>query len=143
MNGAPVSSYLIACALALGSNALLAQPSQQDPGKREFENNCATCHGRDGKGNGPTVELLRRSPPDLTLLAKNNQGILPINRMFEVIEGANVASHGSRDMPIWGRDYRIEDAQNLLEARGQYDAAALVRARILMLVEYINRIQVR
>lgn len=143
MNYPHLRHLLIAAVLTLCSDALLAQQSKFDPGKREFENNCASCHGSDGKGNGPMVEFLRRSPPDLSLLAKNNQGILPINRMFDVIEGANVASHGSRDMPIWGREYRIEEAQNLLEARGNYDASALVRARILTLLEYINCLQVR
>ena len=143
MKRVTINSLLIAMGLTVCSSTLLAQPAKSDPGKREFENNCATCHGADGKGNGPMVEFLRRSPPDLTQLAKNNQGVMPINRMFDVLEGANVPGHGSRDMPIWGREYRIEEAQNLLEARGNYDAAALVRARILTLLEYINRLQAR
>ena len=29
-----------------------------DPGKAEYHSSCASCHGRDGKGNGPvTAEL--------------------------------------------------------------------------------------
>lgn len=88
-------------------------------------------------------KLLRTSPTDLTVLTKNNQGVFPTKRLYEVIEGAAVPSHGSREMPIWGREYRVEDAQRYHEARGSYDAQALVRARILALLEYINRIQVR
>jgi mono/diheme cytochrome c family protein len=132
--------------LVLFSSALFAQQQRTtDMGKNQFENNCASCHGVDGKGNGPMGEFLRRSAPDLTQLAKKNGGVLPMARMYEVIEGAGVPipSHGARDMPVWGREFRIEDAQNLMEARGNYDAAALVRARILMLLEYINRLQVR
>lgn len=117
-------------------------PSQRtDFGKREFETNCATCHGTSGKGNGPIVDLLKRSPPDLTQLAKKNQGVFPMDRLYEVIEGANVPSHGSRDMPIWGRDYRIKDAEYYMDT--PYNADALVRGRILALLEYINRLQVR
>ena len=99
--------------------------------------------GMDGRGNGPLGNLLRVGPPDLTQLAKKNQGIVPMNRLYEVIEGGTVAAHGPRDMPVWGREYRIEDAENLKEARGNYDAVPLVRARILVLLEYINRLQAR
>lgn len=126
--------------LALCGGAVMAQ-QKMDFGKREFEANCASCHGVDGKGKGPIVELLRRSPPDLTQLAKNNQGVFPMNRLYEVIEGGNVAGHGGRDMPVWGRDYRIKDAERMMEA--PYDAEAMVRTRILALLEYINRLQVR
>ena len=42
-------------------------------------------------------------------------------------------------MPVWGRDYRIKDAEYFMEA--PYNAEAHVRARILGLLEYINRIQ--
>lgn len=130
-------------ALVLFSGLAWAQQTKPDLGKREFENNCASCHGMDGKGNGPMGNLLRVGPPDLTQLAKKNQGVLPMNRMYEVIEGGTVLAHGTRDMPIWGREYRIDDAEHLREARGNYDAAALVRARILLLLEYINRLQAR
>ena len=126
--------------LVLGSSAVLAQ-QRTDFGKREFDANCASCHGMDGKGKGQLVEFLRRSPPDLTLLAKNNKGVFPMDRLYEVIEGANVPGHGARDMPVWGRDYRIKDAEYYGEV--PYDSAALVRSRILALLEYINRLQIR
>ncbi len=142
MKNATMKASLLAIGLVVCGSAVLAQ-QKTDLGKREFDTNCASCHGADGKGNGPLGELLRRSPPDLTQLAKKNQGILPMGRLYDVVEGAGVPSHGTRDMPIWGREYRIEDAQNLMEARGNYDSAALVRARILTLLEYINRIQAR
>ncbi|MDH4480387.1 MAG: c-type cytochrome [Rhodoferax sp.] len=130
-------------ALAMCSGLVFAQQAKTDMGKREFEANCASCHGMDGRGNGPLGNLLRVGPPDLTQLAKKNQGILPMNRLYEVIEGGTVAAHGTRDMPIWGREYRIDDAEHLKEARGNYDANALVRARILLLLEYLNRLQGR
>lgn len=128
-------------AFACCGGAAMAQPAGFDPGKQEFSENCASCHGLDGKGNGPMGELLRKSPPDLTLLAKQNKGVLPINRLYTVVDGAGVPSHGSRDMPVWGREYQVEGAQQMREARGRYDSAELVRARILVLLEYISRIQ--
>jgi len=131
---------LSALGLLLCSGAILAQ-QKADFGKREFESNCASCHGVTGKGGGPTVEFLRRSPPDLTVLSKNNQGVFPINRLYDVIDGANVPSHGTRDMPIWGQVYRIKDAEYFGDVA--YDPAAMVRTRILLLLEYIHRLQVR
>jgi mono/diheme cytochrome c family protein len=129
--------------LALGSGYSFAQPGN-DLGKIEFVNNCAACHGVDGKGNGSLGNLLQHSPPDLTMLAKKNNGVLPMNRMYEVMAGtAGVPSHGTRDMPIWGKEYLVEESQKLREARGAYDAPAVVRARILTLLEYISRIQAR
>ena len=125
---------------AVASSAAWAQP-KMDVGKREFEANCASCHGMDGKGRGPLVELLRKSPPDLTQLSKANQGVFPMNRLYTTIEGENVAAHGSRDMPVWGRDYRVKDAEYFMDA--PYDAQGLVRARILSLLEYIHRLQAK
>jgi mono/diheme cytochrome c family protein len=125
-------------AAALGHSAMAQQ--RTDPGKREFDSNCASCHGADGKGGGIFVEYLRRSPPDLSQLSKRNGGVFPITRVYEVIEGAG-AGHGTRDMPIWGRDYRIQAAEYYVDA--PYNAEAYVRARILALAEYINRLQVK
>lgn len=140
-----VSTLLVGAASAQSAPAQTADTAGKqravDVGRREFEANCASCHGRDGKGKGPVADLLRRSPPDLTQLARNNNGILPVNRLYESIEGAKVAAHGTREMPIWGLDYRIRDAEYYGEM--PYDAEALVRARILSLLEYINRLQVR
>lgn len=134
---------LVAVALALCSGSVLAQQQKTDIGKMEYDTNCAVCHGPGGQGDGSLRPLLRVSATDLTQLAKKNQGILPAARMYEVIQGDHVPSHGSRDMPIWGQAYRVDDAQRLHEARGNYDAEGLVRARILMLIEYINRLQAR
>lgn len=128
--------------LSLCSSLVFAQTGN-DLGKIEFVNNCAACHGVDGKGNGSLGNLLQRSPPDLTMLAKNNNGVLPMNRMYEIMEGKGVSSHGTRDMPIWGKEYLVEESQKLREARGSYDAPAVVRARILTLLEYISRLQAR
>lgn len=137
-----------ALACLLGAMGAQAQAQSQAPqaavdlGKLEFTDNCASCHGVDGKGNGPIGWLLQKSPPDLSQLAKKNGGVLPVNRMYAVIEGtAAVPSHGTRDMPVWGREYRIEEGQRLREARGLYEPAEVVRARILTLIEYISRLQ--
>ena len=49
--------------------------------------------------------------------------------------------HGTREMPVWGRDYGIEAGEYYMEV--PYDREAYVRGRILALIEYINRLQAK
>ncbi|MFM8574932.1 MAG: c-type cytochrome [Limnohabitans sp.] len=115
--------------------------ARMDPGKREIEARCASCHGMTGKGNGPVTDLLRRSPPDLTQLARSNGGILPMERLYQSILGDSVAAHGSRDMPVWGMVYRTDAAGYYGDV--PYDADGYVRTRVLSLLEYLSRLQIR
>jgi mono/diheme cytochrome c family protein len=72
-----------------------------DPGEIEFLSSCAPCHGAEGKGNGPMSAALKATPPDLTVLAKNNGGVFPFSNVYEVIDGRKVvAAHGTREMPV-------------------------------------------
>ena len=126
-------------ALALGTGVVMAQ-QRVDLGKREYDNNCAACHGSNGKGNGPYAELLKKSPPDLSTMARRNGGVFPMARAYEVIEGAGVG-HGTRDMPIWGQDYNVKAAEYYMDV--PYNPETYVRTRILALVEYLNRLQAK
>jgi mono/diheme cytochrome c family protein len=137
-----IYSTVSAAGLALLCGASLAQTTTKvDLGKQEYNASCAVCHGSTGKGNGPYTPLLKIAPPDMTQLAKQNGGVLPINRLYEMIEGIGVPSHGTRDMPIWGRAYRLQAGEYYVDT--PYDAEAFVRTRILSLVEYINRLQMK
>ena len=132
-----------AAVLLLGGAALAATgaaaQTRGDFGKRQYDASCAVCHGAGGKGDGIYVELLKRPIPDLTVMARRNGGVFPIAWVYEVIDGTAGAGHGTRDMPIWGDDFRVQ-AQTMVEpAYG----AAFVRGRILALIEYLERIQVR
>ena len=128
----------VALLALLAAGATLAQ-GKFDLGRREFEANCAACHGTDGKGNGLLKPYLTRSPTDLTTAARRNQGVFPIARFYETIEGGAVPAHGLRDMPVWGRDYRVEAAEYYGEL--PYNPEAYVRVRILSLIEYLSRLQ--
>jgi mono/diheme cytochrome c family protein len=67
--------------------AAAAQAADVDVGKAEFQSSCASCHGTDGKGKGPVTEQLKVPPPDLTILAKSNNGVFPANAVYETIYG--------------------------------------------------------
>lgn len=68
-----------------------------------FRSYCASCHGRDGKGDGPVAPALNAKVPDLTTIAQRHGGVFPEKWVTELIEGPkSVLAHGSREMPIWG-----------------------------------------
>lgn len=72
-------------------------------GKDMYVAYCASCHGKDGKGNGPAAVALKSVPTDLTQLAASNGGRFPENHVTQTIKGDfGTPSHGSRDMPVWG-----------------------------------------
>jgi len=137
---------MIAAAIvaALGVVPLLAAAQQKtDLGKREYDSNCAVCHGLTGKGNGPyAADVGPKGVSDLTLLTKKNHGVFPFAGVYETIDGTHIVkAHGSRDMPIWGDDYKVMGNQSSLGY--PYDQEAFVRARILALVEYVYRLQAK
>src|SRR6516225_11699121 len=87
----------------------------------------------------------RSAPPpsDLTRLSEANNGVFPISRVHEVIDGRiERLVHGTRDMPVWGDRYMQEMISP--ESRDWVSKEwneAIVRRRILALVEYISTLQ--
>jgi mono/diheme cytochrome c family protein len=72
-------------------------------GKQMFTSYCAPCHGVDGKGHGPVATALKSPPTDLTGLSRKNHGSFPDTHIVAVLQfGAEVPSHGSATMPVWG-----------------------------------------
>ena len=113
-----------------------------DLGKGEYESNCAVCHGKSGKGDGPYAGLLDTKIADLTTLSWRNNGVFPFQRVQDVIDGRQTfKAHGPLDMPIWGLDYRRRAAESYMEV--PYDPEAYVRIRILALTEYVYRLQAK
>lgn len=116
--------------------------SPTEMGKREYQSACASCHGIDGRGDGPMRPFLSRPPADLTTLAARHGGSFPKSLIADLIDGRGVEGpgpHGSRDMPIWGQVYREESDWRL---RGvPFPAEWSVRGRILALVEYLGTLQ--
>jgi len=72
-------------------------------GKEMFTQYCASCHGKEAKGDGPAAAALSTPPPDLTALAKNNGGKYPSSKISSILHGeGGVKAHGNREMPVWG-----------------------------------------
>ena len=92
---------------------------------------CASCHGVDGKGDGPAAPALKTKLPDLTLMAKKKAGRFPEGDVFQVIKwGGGIVGHGSKEMPVWGTAFRTLD----------HDEAE-VNLRINNLIQYLESVQ--
>ena len=79
-----------------------AQPTSPASGQDMFLAYCATCHGKDAKGNGPAASALKVAPADLTGLTKK-YGKYPAMKVTTILAGqANLAAHGNTEMPVWG-----------------------------------------
>lgn len=131
-------------ALALGALLLtlnaqtvkrtVVKPTSPASGKQMFTEYCATCHGIDGKGNGPAAVALKTPPPDLTMLTQHNGGKFPANKVFEVIKGDNASpAHGNKDMPIWGDVFTAMS----------HGTSTEVQQRISNLTGYVEGIQAK
>ena len=139
-----ISSSLQVLALSTLAFCVGAQAAERyDSGKREYMDRCAVCHGQSGKGDGGMIDILKTAPADLTTLSRKNGGVFPFDRVYGVIDGRQqVQGHGSRDMPVWGKAYSAETVR-AGEHYGDmpYTMEMYVRARILSLIDYLNRIQ--
>jgi mono/diheme cytochrome c family protein len=116
-------------------------PHGAEFGQFEYLSSCAPCHGPTGKGDGPTAKSLNRPPTDLTKLSEANNGVFPISRAYDVIDGRSVTrAQGRRDMPVWGEIY-MGQTKYPGGTLSQDSSEVIVRARILGLIEHISSLQ--
>jgi len=100
--------------------ARLERESDDEPsGAALFRTNCAPCHGLAGHGDGPVAEVLFNKPADLTKI-EASEGWFPDALVQMIIDG-RYASHGRREMPVWGN--------------------RLSRKELRALTDYLSRIQ--
>ena len=138
MKGLPYGRWLgmlLGFALFLANSTCSAQEelnAEVGWGKELFLRHCASCHGEDGKGNGPAATALKNPPADLTRLRLMHGGQFPRAEIMHFIDGERpVPAHGPRHMPVWGEIFRDE----------QGDSAA--RMRIHSLTAFLESIQQR
>ena len=104
-------------------------------GRAQFVEHCASCHGMKGRGDGPAATSLKIAPADLTRIATRRDGVFPDGDIAAIIDGrTEVAAHGSRAMPVWGRDFSARLGEDDIGDQ-------LTRGRVLILVEYLKTIQ--
>jgi mono/diheme cytochrome c family protein len=91
-------------------------------GKGLYDQFCAVCHGKDGKGAGPAADALKQRPTDLTQIAHNNNGRFPDTKVMAILKGEqSVVAHGSQEMPTWGNIFN-NISGNITVAQGRMHA---------------------
>jgi mono/diheme cytochrome c family protein len=104
-------------------------------GKQEYEENCVSCHGADGRGKGDLGQKLFKKPTDLTTIAARNEGQFPFQRIFEIIAGDTpVAGHETMHMPEYADRMKGDNFKP-----GYHQA----HVRILQLTHYLESLQAK
>lgn len=133
-----MTPFVRLCAASLAILAAPATTLADATGEQEYMNSCAVCHGIDGAGRGPMMQVLSVAPPPLTGLSQANDGVFPMARVIEIIDGRrDVRGHGTTNMPVWGAVY-TQPTQAQVDPEG---ARLAVRGRILSLAYYLESIQ--
>jgi len=122
-----VTMFLLLSLLVVSPGQKTASlPSKSNPahipldGAKIFQQHCATCHGSDGRGNGPAAGALQQPLQDLTLISSKNGGKFPYQQVKEITDGKRspTAAHGTREMPVWGPIFhQVESDQDWGEVR--------------------------
>jgi len=144
---APVPLAILAALMVLpaaGSAGQAVPPATTGPGIEAvpiesgdslYRTYCASCHGREARGDGALAASLRVRPADLTRLAKNSGGAFDAEEVAKKIDGRkDVKGHAHSDMPMWGDAFK--------RAGERYSEKA-VKARVDALVQYLERLQVK
>jgi mono/diheme cytochrome c family protein len=128
----------LASALTLAAAPMAAPQSKTgtdgSSGAALYSDRCASCHGATATGDGPMSRALKHEPPDLTGLSLRNNGMFPSARVYRIIEGRDVDSHGDREMPVWG---------DVFKPQGDRSSQDAIRKRIEAIVKFLESIQRR
>jgi len=124
------------CTAAQQSTVIQHEPApvtSAASGSEMYKSYCASCHGKDAKGDGPAAPALKAALPDLTTLAKRNDGKYPALRVTSILRGKEaLVAHGDQEMPVWGP-----------VLRGVSSSEAIVDLRISNLNKYLESLQVK
>jgi len=104
-------------------------------GAQLYQRFCASCHGTRGFGDGPVASSLKSMVPDLTQITKRHGGTFPADQVRRIIDGRAVQPpHGTREMPVWGYEFRSAGAS---DESGPRSADELIGR----LLDYLRSIQ--
>jgi len=104
-------------------------------GEQLFQRLCASCHGKEARGDGPVSASLAVKVPNLRELKQRNRGEFPVNKIEKIIDRRiKLAPHGTRVMPVWGDELLRSEAG---DPEAERSAAELIHK----ITEYLQGIQ--
>ena len=80
----PLATMTVLLTVVISPNVFA---SDLKKGTADFMTFCASCHGVNGRGNGPMVRELTKQPADLTKLANKTGGIFPRGDIKKIVDG--------------------------------------------------------
>jgi mono/diheme cytochrome c family protein len=126
---------VIVASLLCFSPAVFAADFTTYSGEQLFQRLCASCHGKEARGDGPVSASLAVTVPNLRELQKRNRGEFPIEKIEKIIDGRiKLAPHGTRAMPVWGDELLRSEAG---DPEAERSAADLIHK----IAEYLRGIQ--
>jgi len=124
----------VVIALLIPPVAVDGQTEGVGRGEQLYRVHCLNCHGPQARGDGPMAQVLKKKPPDLTLIAARHDGEFPREQVHQAIDGrVRVRGHGLREMPVWGLSFQVRGLDG--------DQEREVQERLRALVSYLESIQ--
>ena len=127
---------ILVCSIAACASTPTPASLGSMTGVEMYQQLCASCHGVEGRGDGPVAPLIKVGVPDLTRIAARDGGEFPTEDVRRIIDGrTDRRAHGPRDMPVWG--WQLYDMSSDDEAAER----SRTNSMIDRLVEYLRSIQ--
>lgn len=76
-----------------------------EDGKKIYDKKCASCHGKDGKGNAAMLKMLKVDASLLNLIDKETQ-----DKTDEDL--ASITEKGKNKMPAFGKNLKNEEIKS-------------------------------
>lgn len=81
-------------------------------GKVTYEKTCAMCHGKTGKGDGPTAAVLNPKPRNHTDGVYMNA--LKDDYIFKIVKEGGASVGKSQLMPAWAAQIKDDEIRNVV-----------------------------
>ncbi len=124
---------LVGGASLVASGRALAEEANSTAGRFTYKTFCSTCHGPDGRGDGPSAKSMRVPPADLTGISSRSNGRFDRASVARAVDTkGKCKGTGHEDMPRWGEVFA--------KVRGG-QTPAQVQQMITDLVAWIETVQ--
>lgn len=106
-------------------------------GESLFLENCVSCHGLNGHGDGPNAKGLGTVPADLTKIAARRDGVWPMLEVMSIIDGYSRNTLPREDMPVF-ESFLDNDMVEFDTGNG---VDILVPSKLIEIVSYLETLQ--
>ena len=125
-----ITSGLAAAEVVIKQRPLTWDDVEGKNGEQMYATLCASCHGVEGRGDGPAAQVLPQPVPDLTHMPRDHEGLINHGRIEKIIAGKDrKVRHDVVDMPKWERQFKYvrtgwNDRERYVFARKKIHALA-------------------